>query len=766
MGRTSLGIGYVLAAFLAAKTWIISRLTDGSHPGLRTGYTAAVILLFGATFRVFQQVAAGAPFPKLPDLSDKKPIRARVAFLLSLGLVLIYYPGFVFFYRFPLDASDWVLQDPVISFLVSWPSLAELRTNLLSHGGLLWSSLRGWGLPILGNDVQAAPLFPLTLLLVWLPLKIYWNVFVVLRLALTGMAGILIGQRIFKFTRAGAILFALSFGFGFFVLRWINHPFPNSMLAGLWYFYFFGTALEQERFRFSSFLGTAVSAYALVTAGFPEAMLTAALILALSALPALIMKFREIRWRTFLPTFLGGTLLGVAWASPQLFALTEFVQTAATNFREGVGGHQFSSPAVALQWVIAFTQNSTHPEMTHYFGLIALFLCACGMASSPRRIRERNPWELGAWLAIALFALKVFPLWFGFNDWVSRLPVFRQTWFTVYSFPLPLWGVSYFSARGIDEILSRRISLVRSVAITATLLLLLPFASREVVGSPFLKFIFRGDNGYPLIFLFGLAATAWIATRRQIAPRAVAATIVILALLEALFQTPRVFSGLPLPPDRDQHYSWSAGSAELNAFLLSRSGGPSGLARLRLQDQNGRFAALGIATPDDGAPAILPERTRLLRTSLFDSPVRGYMPINRGLFPYSWSLVSMTHFLTDIPGEVQKANCPACRYQTTLPSGMAVYENTAALPRAYLAARCESTRTLQSAQARLSDSKHFHLGLALLEDLSTQEELFCDHEKLPALTPVGIEEDRGNRLRLSTIQGPGILVVNDTIYPG
>ena len=73
------------------------------------------------------------------------------------------------------------LQDPAVSHWVFVPGIKTLRYELFNHLNILWSNLRGLGMPILVNDVQAAPMYPLTLLLIWVPGEYFWNVFVLAR---------------------------------------------------------------------------------------------------------------------------------------------------------------------------------------------------------------------------------------------------------------------------------------------------------------------------------------------------------------------------------------------------------------------------------------------------------------------------------------------------------------------------------------------------------------------------------------------------------
>ena len=105
-----------------------------------------------------------------------------LACVFSFFFILIHYPGFITFQSFPMAGKSWELQDPVISNMTVVPGERVLHYELLEHANLLWSNLRGMGGPLLGSEVQSAPLFPLTLLWVGLPDHYFFSAMVLSRL--------------------------------------------------------------------------------------------------------------------------------------------------------------------------------------------------------------------------------------------------------------------------------------------------------------------------------------------------------------------------------------------------------------------------------------------------------------------------------------------------------------------------------------------------------------------------------------------------------
>ena len=133
-------------------------------------------------------------------------------------------PDLVLMRATPMMGDGMTLKDPNVSWGAFMPALREFRYELLNHGNVLWSNLRATGQPLLGNTVQAAPLFPLNLALIWLPDTSYWSVMPLLRLGLIALVCFLLARRIFGLSISASLAFALVAGFNLNVIRWVNHP--------------------------------------------------------------------------------------------------------------------------------------------------------------------------------------------------------------------------------------------------------------------------------------------------------------------------------------------------------------------------------------------------------------------------------------------------------------------------------------------------------------------------------------------------------------
>ncbi len=117
------------------------------------------------------------------------------------------------------------LQDPAVSHWVFVPGIKTLQYEVFHHLNILWSNLRGLGMPILANDVQAAPLYPLTALLIWVPGEYFWNVFVLARWIVFASGAFLLASRCFRFNLVGSSIFVLTFVLHFSTHAGLTMPF-------------------------------------------------------------------------------------------------------------------------------------------------------------------------------------------------------------------------------------------------------------------------------------------------------------------------------------------------------------------------------------------------------------------------------------------------------------------------------------------------------------------------------------------------------------
>jgi hypothetical protein len=656
------------------------------------------------------------------------------------------YPKILLLQALALHPGDWSVQDPVVGIFTFIPGIRTLRYELFHNVNLLWSNLRGAGLPLLANDIQAAPLFPLTLLLLGLPDKIYWDVFVVVRLVGIGWATFLIASRMLGFRRLGAAVFTLCFAYSLYVLRYLNHPWQNGFLAGLWYLYFIfrlqaASVLPFRSPRGGLVLALFVCVYSLLTCGFPEAAAFAATLSLLVYLPFFVsgLARRAVSIRPFLGDLALAHVMGFALASPQLFSMMEFVASEGDTFRAGLGQYQIPSFQIFIGMLTRFADGPPRGSIIHLFHLTPLFLFFWGLGGAIAR-RRLNAADTAALLCGTFAVLKLFPVWPAFNQFIGSLPVLRHSWFIVYFFPLVLWTFAHFAAKGAEELFAMTprspATFPRSlVAILAALLVWAVVAEwqRETVNYTRAIKLIGGFSIFLALVIYRLSS-------HKPTPRWVGGLLIFLIAGEIITARRADFGrGTELV------------GANINEQKMLAWGEKNNRSRLdyRDQDQVGNGAKYGIATIDTGATAVLPRRAKALRTTLFnfvgDNAMGPYLPIDRPKFEYSWHLTS-------------------AGFSFVGPTN-AIRFDAATLSRAYVPARCHVSADLEVSRRALATPSRFTLGDVWIEGLGEYEKTIC-RAHISTIKQVSVTSDRGASLQLQTVSGPAILVLNDNYYDG
>ena len=332
-----------------------------------------------------------------------------IVLVIATILVLIYLPKISLLISTPMLSDHHELQDPTVSFLSYDPGYRLYQYELFTNKNIWWSNLRGMGLPLLANEVQTAPLFPLVILLCWVPFEYFWNLFVVVKMILLGMGALLIGKDLLQFRWLTAIVFSILFIFNLYVIRWLNHPWHNGFLAGVWYIYFMGLSVEifSRPYRLKQLflvMGIAVAAYSMVTCGFPESSIMSALLTVLILAPYLLWqaikrKIAYIKWSAGVIT---GHFIGLTLASPQLFSLFEFLSLREEDrLRSDLGLRQYQWSdlgSFTFERIIPVSNeiNFQFRDNAIFLGIIPLFFFILGLCSLFNKHRNITVWSVSA----------------------------------------------------------------------------------------------------------------------------------------------------------------------------------------------------------------------------------------------------------------------------------------------------------------------------------------------------------------------------------
>ncbi len=682
------------------------------------------------------------------------------------------YPHFFTFWRYPLFQETWELRDPVTGLTTIDSGLRLARHELLYHGNLLWSSLKSFGVPLLSNDVQAAILYPLTLLLSWLPEFYFWNAFVCCRLLLIGMFTYLLSVHLLKMRVIGAWVFTLTFAYALYVLRWINHPWQNGLLAGLCYLYFLTRLLETGLVKFSRSwcqftIGLTLGAYSLFTCGFPESAAMSVLLCLLVMIPVVLTRYANNAFKksAFLSAFLVSHVLATMLASPVILALLEGIKLTGKNYRNEFGAFQYDAYMPGLDLLTRLTDQMPKVQDLHFFNLIPLYLFLWGILSLRKKIKSLSGVDYAALLCMIFYLLKLFPVWPWFNQFVGSLPLLRQCWFTVYFMPIFLWGFSYFAATGAERIFYQKAKDIEHTKERWLAVLLFIFISILFLYAVFVTENFSshyvGITGL-LFAIFAVLLFFAFTKKSEKNFELLAALFILVTLCEVLNVTPRKFR----PFEAEKRYFWEHQRGKNIQNVLSQNGLSS--FDMRESSAAGDYTNYGIATIDNGNPPILPYRLRRLRQTLFhsNSDQEGYSPLLSEKIPNAWQLVGKN---LSLYGAKEFLKLPKEEIKNLKPLGLVddryLLKDTTSLNRAYLASKCSVSQSWEDSTNLIKDSAFFKLGNVIVEEVSELESRLCSDLKQTSHT-VKVLKDTGTAILLEEVKGPGVLVLNDTYYPG
>jgi hypothetical protein len=334
----------------------------------------------------------------------------------------------------------------------------------------LWNPYLFMGAPLLANS-QAAVLYPLNWLLLWLspPHQVAWSI--VIHIWLAGAGLYLFARRAVRLDRWASLAAALVFALGGFLGAQVEHINQLNASAWLpWLLLCIEGAADSDRRRLRRWL--AILAGGLVVALMLLAGHTQAAYICLfgAAVYALLRglgrPFRWSRLRRLGALALMG-LLGVALAAAQLLPALELsklsVRGGGLPYREAVS---FSlEPWLILKaFLPPLTWEPPFSEYVSYIGLIGLALAAVGVWATLRKSQTGESPEPGILshrvVALILAALGVFlafglynPAYYLFYKLVPGISLFRAParWLFLYAF-----GVAILTGVGLDTLLKSK----------------------------------------------------------------------------------------------------------------------------------------------------------------------------------------------------------------------------------------------------------------------------------------------------------------------
>jgi Bacterial membrane protein YfhO len=319
----------------------------------------------------------------------------------------------------------------------------------------LWDASIGMGAPLLA-DSQSAPFEPLHLPVVLWPSALMWDIYLVGRFLLCGIATFLFARRLKLGTSAcltAAVAYALS---GFFVL-YSNNPFLDVFITLPLIFY----AVERiaQGGRAGSALLLAIFVASNLFAGMPEAsFLTLAFAgcYALFRLIAAAVAARDVLATTApAATFAAGFAGGLALAAPAIVPFLEFLRHAFSVHSTGSAlGLIADPPQYAIGLLVPYFKGPPWTGLHDlgwtgtrtWAGVAVTFLAVLGLWNRPL-MRYAGWFFLGAAL---LGIAKIYGVP-GINDF-GRLPIADLTWIETWLWPVVSLSLAILAASGVDRI--------------------------------------------------------------------------------------------------------------------------------------------------------------------------------------------------------------------------------------------------------------------------------------------------------------------------
>ena len=232
---------------------------------------------------------------------------------------------------------------------------------------------------------------------------------------------------------------------------------------------------------------------------------------------------------------------------------------------------------------------------------------------------------------------------------------------------------------------------------------------------------------------------------------------VVLLFVELYFDKPVSFVGY-----HTSRYSVLTSADHVGRAIISQAHDIT-LQRqnVRESSEGGSYLQFGVATLDNGAPAILTERAQIFRTSLFDVEWNGFLPLKSEKVKDAYRIAGrniMTREISKTPLSEDFRNLGQIE-------GTHILFDKRSPGRAFLARRCFRASSPTNA-GDIIGSDLFRAGDIVVEGLNEVDAAICDRLGQTNWNEVIVSKDHGSVVQLASVHGPAILTLNDSFYPG
>ncbi|HMC05410.1 MAG TPA: hypothetical protein VKJ83_08045, partial [Actinomycetota bacterium] len=654
----------------------------------------------------------------------------------------------------------------------AWQMLpwAEVVHNEIAQGALpMWTPYQGAGAPLAAN-AQSAVFDPLTLAVNLHPTPLTWDLSFLVVFLLGAAATYLflrsLGLSLLA-SLAGTTAFVMS---GYFATG-NNLPFVRLYFYVPVLLWLADKVIASGRIRWVAAFGAVVAAC--ILGGMLEVALFVFTITFTYAVYRLIQARR--RWTAAL-RLAGATVLGFLLAAPLLAPFAGYLPRSLNQHNASAGlGH--AARATLLNWIIPFVNGYPAALRVVRFGPDRSWLGAAGAVllvvaiASPALMRRHGAWPFLGLGAVLLLKVHGFP---GLG-WMGRLPAYSQSNFVawapgVVSFCFAV--VVAVGVAGLEDGAFKHRRLLLGLAVLGVVVLGLLLANRPVLAAPLHKSPWRQYFLYAVALaaaggvLVACVASAWLPRfRRLAAPFAAGVMLVELTVMFAPgaylprndpFRAPSWMStlkrGLVVNPlSRVFGFDQKLYPDTAGAFGIQDARVLDGLDVQRYATFIDAFVARfsDRLTGDDTKPADIEANP------MFD--LLGVRYVLAGSTPVS-----------DASGQ----------FRSVEHGDVSIFENTHALPRAFVASDVRVVRTTPAAVDYLRSLGHvLPDGRTRVDAFNPRTQAVVESSGASTALPSG---GRGSSARAVTISSytasevavdvaagaPGLLVLTDTYMPG
>jgi hypothetical protein len=648
----------------------------------------------------------------------------------------------------------------------------------------LWNPNNMLGAPFLGN-MQSALFYPLNWLLFIWPGGALLVLWAWLKLFIAGLGIWALTREVVGVGRVAALVAAVTFAFGAFVIIWLMQGPVNVIIWLPWLWWASGRLLARpSRGRFAALaLFAALSLFA----GHPETAFEVALATGLFALFTAIRQGwpDPRRMAQALALWAGAYALGGLVAAVQLLPFLEYLAQSMVLVSRSIPGRRpawipfhyawtlfspdlFGNPARNTVW----DARVLYAETNTYSGLIPLLLAPCAAL-----VRRRGARLLALFLlALGLAVVATVYHWPLVYDLVTAVPPFRQAVIRRLVLLLPL-VVGLLAALGTEAIRQRagdrRLAVTLGVTVLAVGLAGVGFpwlAGQAVFGlpadAPAAEAVWTASLARAAgVLLVGGGLLAGVLVLARWRPRAVPLALALLpcAIFADLWQAradynPAIPPGAYFPPTQVTDFLRRQPAPDrllgLGNILVPNTNLMYSLSDLRGYDTlEPRLYRDLAAAIDPGIAAIMGGRVTPFTTAT--SPLLNLLNVRYVIAPPGMDLASA-------------ASGP--RYVRVLDGGagdVSVFENTTALPRAWLAHAAAVEPDPAAQVARLSDPAFDPARTALLPAPLPADQPLPAAPPVTATEVVSITRYAPETVEiLSTSAEASLLVLADQAFPG